>query len=73
MYRPRLFQIKNEEELFVYFSTRAGYDERYGVYTCAGIAAPDTYSLLEKLKKEWFSDKVEEATRLLAASDGAYI
>lgn len=56
MFRPRLFHIKTEDELFKYFSKNAGYIEKYDTYQCAGIYANDTRKLFLKLIEEWKKD-----------------
>lgn len=55
MFRPRLFQLKDEEELIDYFAQHAGFVTS-GVYECAGVMAGDTSDLFQKLKVEWKKD-----------------
>ena len=73
MFRPRLYKIANENELFSYFEKHASKDERNGIYTCAGVIAADPSSLFVKLIEEWKQDQVDEATRVLAACGGVSI
>ena len=63
-FRPRLYRIKNEKELFQYFTENAGFVDE-GVYRCAGIYANDTGVLFKKLKKEWKKDIALRAKELL--------
>ena len=64
MYRPRLYHLKSEKELFEYFSSHAGFIQD-GLYECAGIIACDTSELFKKLKKEWKKDIVDKAKIIL--------
>lgn len=63
-FRSRLYHIKNEKELFKYFTENARFVDE-GVYACAGIYANDTGVLFEKLKKEWTKDIKLRAKQLL--------
>jgi len=63
-FRPRLYHIKHEKELFQYFTENAGLVDE-GVYRCAGIYANDTKVLFEKLKNEWKKDIAFRAKQLL--------
>ncbi len=64
MFRPRLYQIETEEELFEYFSSHAGLMQE-GVYECAGLIAGDTAELYKKLKDEWTKDILSKVQELL--------
>ena len=65
MFRNKLSHIKPEGELFEWFSEHAGFDERVGVYVCAGLASSDTADLFQRLKIAWEDDVIEDAKRLL--------
>ena len=64
MFRPRLYQLETEEELFEYFSTHAGLVQE-GVYGCAGLMANDTATLYKKLIETWKDDIIVKAQELL--------
>ena len=57
MFRPRLFHLKDEEQLHDYFAEHARYDDRTETYSCAGCIGDSPRSLFLKLKKAWEEDK----------------
>jgi hypothetical protein len=64
LWRPRLFHIKDEEELRKYFEENARYNEQEDIYVCAGIVSDDTIKLYQKLKKAWKDDIAFEAEKV---------
>lgn len=65
-WRPRLYHIKDEDELFEYFAENAGYLEQDELYHVAGIYSDDTARLFNKLKIEWKEDIRQHTKELLA-------
>lgn len=64
-FRLRLFAIKSENELWEYFEENSSFNEKLGVYSCAGIYDSDTHNLWTKLIEAWNEDIAYEAQLLL--------
>jgi hypothetical protein len=65
MFRNKLSHIKNEDELFKYFSKNAKYSYSEQNYMCAGITSDDTSVLFKKLRRAWIKDKKETVKYML--------
>jgi len=65
-FKPRLFSIPNEKELWKYFEKNARYLEDNEIYSVAGIYSDDTATLFKKLKNAWIEDIESHKDEILA-------